>query len=356
LFGELPKLFDKNFAIAYFLPAAAFVAFSYWILAGFNLTLHLTISSGTFLTDLAAFGSLSLMGGIILMIVNRGVVRLLEGYWPFDLGRRLNWLELWRFRRLLKQSELTGAKLDALEASGKTVPEHLQKQWDKSQKRKANRFPNEERLILPTSFGNTYRAFETYPRVMYGINAIPGWFRLLAVIPKEYREIIDSARARLDFWVNACFLSLLAIVEFYLAAYYAERLTLSMLFSPRGQFPRIPLMALFGFVLAYFFARNAAGDWGNWIKSAFDLYLPDLRARFGFTPAATKKAERETWVNFNIAVLTRNPDWMPAKISEKKDEAPSMDTLSMEVRKLNDQESLLLLEAVVQNKPAKPKK
>lgn len=355
MFGELPKLFERNFAIAYFLPSAAFVAITYLIVVRlFGLSAGLTLSAGTFLTELAAFGSVSLLGGIILLIVNRGVVRLLEGYWPFDLGQRVNWIELWRFRKVRAESELSDRKMAELEASGQAIPDDLQNAWDESQKRKANRFPNEERLILPTSFGNTFRAFETYPRVMYGINAIPGWFRLLAVVPKDFRDLIDSARARLDFWVNISFLSLLVIAEFYLVAIYAGRIHLSTLFSVKGRFPWVPLLALLGFWIAYTFARNAAAEWGNWVKSAFDLYLPDLRAKLEFVPAATKKEEREKWISFNVAVLTRDPRFMPAKIRKETKDATSMDTLFMELRKLNEQQRLLLLEALVRTKPEAP--
>jgi hypothetical protein len=32
MFSELPKLFDRNFAIAYFLPVSLFLAASTWLL------------------------------------------------------------------------------------------------------------------------------------------------------------------------------------------------------------------------------------------------------------------------------------------------------------------------------------
>ena len=77
-------------------------------------------------------------------------------------------------------------------------------------------FPDEEAWLLPTSFGNTIRAFEVYPRVMYGLDAIPGWLRILAVIPKDYRESVDNAKAQVDFWLNLWFLSILMIFEYVL--------------------------------------------------------------------------------------------------------------------------------------------
>lgn len=353
MFGELPKLFDRDFAIAYFLPSAAFVAVSYLILVRFNLSpVVFTISADSFLGDLAAFGSLSLIGGIILLLANRGLVRFLEGYWPYRLGYRLNWLELWRFRRLREERLQLDQKMEALESRNKPTDD-LQNKWDRIKLLEANRFPNEERLILPTSFGNTYRAFEIYPLAMYGIDAISGWSRLLAVIPKEYRDLIDAGRARVDVWVNVACLSLLVVVEFYVSAIAAERISFSGLFSLTGDFPWIPLFSLLSFWVAYIFARKSVEQWGNWVRSAFDLYLPDLRTKLEFAPGRTKEAEFQTWSDFNIAVLTGNPEWMPEKVRNAPEQSKKIETLSAELPKLNDQERLFLLDVVLRTTPLK---
>lgn len=321
MFGQLPKLFDRDFAIAYFLPSAAFVAITYVIVIRFGLSPVLfTLSADSFLKDLAAFGSLSLFGGIILLVANRWIVRLLEGYWPFGLRRHFNWIERWRFRKARKESLDSDQAIDAYEMRAEPFPRDLKDKRNKIKLLEASRFPDAESVILPTSFGNTFRAFEVYARVMYGFDAIPGWFRLLAVIPKEYRALIDSARARVDFCVNFAFLSLLVIVEFYLAAIISKRMSVAGIFSPSGRFPWIPLLALLSFCLAYAFARRAAEEWGEWVKSSFDLFLPQLRAKLEFAPATTQKEEREIWTAFTIATLTRDPEWMPEKIRAKPPE------------------------------------
>lgn len=328
MFGELPKLFDRDFAIAYFLPSAAFVAVTYLIVIRFGLSPTLfTLSADTFLKDLAAFGSVSLFGGIILLIANRGIVRLLEGYWGFVLRRHLNWLERLRFQKAHNKSLDSDQDFDAYDLRGEPFPRHLKDQRNQIKLLEASRFPDAKYLILPTSFGNIFRAFEVYARVMYGLDAIPGWFRLLAVIPKEYRALIDSARARVDFCVNFAFLSLFVIVEFYLAAILAKRLSVSGFFSPSGRFPWIPLFALLSFWMAYVFAKRAAQEWGEWVKSAYDLYLPDLRAKLEFAPVATQKEEREMWTAFTIAALTRDPEWMPEKIRKPPEPPTAFDKL-----------------------------
>lgn len=346
MFGELPKLFDRDFAIAYFLPSASFVTASYCILIRFSLSpVVLALSADSVLKDLASLGLLSLLGAIILLIANRGIVRLLEGYWPFGLGYWVNWLQLRRFRRLSRESAKSDVDKQSYEQRNEEFPRKLQNKRNRIKEDQANRFPNEERLILPTSFGNTYRAFEVYPRVMYGINAIPGWFRLLAVVPKDYRALLDAARAQVDFWVNLSFLSLIVIIEYYFAAFRANRLVFSGLFSGSATLHWIPLLALVFSVVAYTFARNAVQDWGNWVKSAFDMYLSDLRDKLGFARPQDREHGRRMWIAFNRAVLARNAELLPETHSPQ--EQYTVERLSTDLRRLNKDDRLSFLESAL---------
>jgi hypothetical protein len=78
------------------------------------------------------------------------------------------------------------------------------------------------------------------------------------------------------------------------------------------------MVALITFLISYRFAKKAAREWGNWVKAAFDLYLPNLRAQLEFAPSSSTKEAYEKWVAFNIATLTRDPAWMPHKIRRDK--------------------------------------
>src|SRR5436305_11527999 len=123
MFGELPKLFDRDFAIAYFLPSAAFTAVTYWIVLKFNLAhVFFAFSPESFLKDIASFGLVSLFGGIVLLIANRGILRLLEGYWPFGLDQRLNWIERRRFRKLQRENSESDSQIRSHELSGLPFP------------------------------------------------------------------------------------------------------------------------------------------------------------------------------------------------------------------------------------------
>ena len=83
-------------------------------------------------------------------------------------------------------------------------------------------YPDDEFWLLPTSFGNSIRAFEVYSRIMYGIDAIEGWSRLLAVIPTEYLEKINDSKANVAFWVNNLFLGGLAFLGYFVLALYTK--------------------------------------------------------------------------------------------------------------------------------------
>ena len=62
--------------------------------------------------------------------------------------------------------------------------------------------------------GTLSALFEVYPRVMYGLESIEGWDRILAVVPKDYRTLMDSAKAQTDFWINIVFLGNIFICEY----------------------------------------------------------------------------------------------------------------------------------------------
>ncbi len=200
MFGELPKLFDRNFAIGYFLPIIAFVAASLGLISGFDLySTLLPLFQTKLIIGTTIILLLSWLGGIVLLTLNRNILRLMEGYGWYNPYRLFAWIEKSHYRRLHRT-------ISKLEMEYEDLSPKLKKKLNNSKEKAAIRFPDHERFLLPTAFGNTIRAFEVYSRVMYGLDAIPGWDRLLAVIPKDYRELVDTAKAQTDFWVNLWFL------------------------------------------------------------------------------------------------------------------------------------------------------
>ena len=188
------------------------------------------------------------------------------------------------------------------------------------------RFPDKPNLVLSTAFGNTIRAFEVYSRIMYGFDAIPGWYRLLTVIPKEYQDLIDGAKAQVDFWMNVWFLSLVVVLEYIgLALFHVAPDA-----KERFPYPVAPLVAAAIALLTSQMATYAAKDWGNHVKAAFDVFRLDLLKKLAFElpaelPEPMKKKpdypqealenqkERAVWKAFSQALIVGRVDLMPPR-------------------------------------------
>jgi hypothetical protein len=316
MFGELYKLFGRDFAITYFVPSAGFLAATYFISARFQFAPPLfALSEQSLLRDLTAFGLTALFWAIVLSALNDLIIRSMKGYWPLNLGQYLNWIEKWRYRRLLKQEEQSNKERGEYEAS--EFPRRLQNKRNRIKQRKTLRFPAKEHLILPTSFGNTFRAFENYARTLYGIDPTPSWYRLLAVVPQDYRVLMDAARARVDLWVNVSFLAALVVIEFTGLAVWAKR---TRNLWPSAKLSWFPFLAVVLAYIAYRLAISAAAEWGQWVKSAFDLYLPELRRKLEFTKPNTSEEERAMWDRFSKAIIYGEARLLPERKGTSSEE------------------------------------
>ncbi|MGE5265422.1 MAG: hypothetical protein ACM3S0_18740 [Acidobacteriota bacterium] len=160
------------------------------------------------------------------------------------------------------------------------------------------------------------RAFEVYPRVMYGLDSVPGWTRLLAIVPRDYRELVDAAKATTDFWVNVILLSLVYVGMYLIVAVQAGR-WLGLEF---------PIGALIVAALAFSRADNAVIGWGEAVIAAFDGFLPELRTRLRMPPAATREQELELWTQFSQATIYRLPKSLPDRLPTRSSVEKSSDS------------------------------
>jgi hypothetical protein len=294
--NELNKLFGREFVIGFFIPALVLVAASAGVLRAFGiLPLWLRIDPADPLKDTTFFAIVTLVTAFFLMAINRNVFRTLEGYWVFNLGNHLNYFQRWRYRRLYSRI----AQLDKERNECRKISVEFPRRKERNQlKRKAaQRFPSREDLVLFTSFGNTVRAFEDYPRVMYGFESINGWSRLNAVMPKSYGDVLASTRSITDLWVNLWFVSLFVIAEYF---------CISVSLAGAFRHWRILLAAVVGALVSSSQARRAVEQWGEWVKAAFDVYLPKLREELGFRKPENIEREREFWKRLSQAFVYRD--------------------------------------------------
>jgi hypothetical protein len=155
---------------------------------------------------------------IALWMLNDPLYRLIEGYnFPKWLGEPLKK----RNRRRL-QSQLGEAKAlydEWSQQDGNFAPDKI-KRYAILRQKLAKWMPSRENDVLPTSFGNAIKAFEVYPRDIYGADGIVIWLRLASVMPKAFTDQIQGVRSQIDFLVSCCFLSaIVSLLGFGRAAY-----------------------------------------------------------------------------------------------------------------------------------------
>ena len=302
MFAELPKLFDRNFAIGFFLPFALAAAASLYLLDCYGLSgIILTTLQEDLIVGGTIFGIFCWLGGILLLVTNRDLYRILEGYGKFNPSRLFTWLEQARYRHLHNEIKKLDVEIRKYLDASLEVPKELKTKRNHIKIELVERFPDRDRLIPLTPFGNTLRAFETYPMVMYGLESIDGWSRLLAVIPSDYRNLIDGAKAQVDFWVNLFFLSLVLVIG-----------SLS-LFGIYRILPPLWLLVIVVIILVISpsRARRLAVEWGDFVKGAFDVYRFKLLDSLSIKRPETRKEEFEVWKNFSQAIVFRLPEHIP---------------------------------------------
>jgi hypothetical protein len=317
LFGDLPSLFGRDFAIGFLLPVAFFIPVSYLVADGFgSVSIHAYLGSIRSMKDQPAllgatvFVFVLWFGGVTLLALNRTIIRIKEGYGRWNPAKFFGFIERRRFKAL--QSDL--GNLDSEFFLMKELS--LVKEQDAIRGRRsdllrelAERFPDQEEYLLPTAFGNTIRAFEVYPRVIYGLDAIPLWPRLLMVMSEDVRALVDSAKAEMDFWLNLWAMSVLLVTEY---------LTLAVFTHHRG-YLWLLLLTLLLIPISSSRSRVAAAVWGEMVKAAFDMHLTKLREAFQMKEEQDRNSEQRYWEGLSRALIYRSKEDLPPR-SERHDE------------------------------------
>lgn len=298
--GELPKLFGKAFAVGFLLPAVAFALALGDLLTKFG---RLTAPLKTLLEANFAGVTMTIavlwLGAVCLMALNRPIVRFAEGYGLANPLHLMKVLKVRRFKDLSKRVEDIEAELDAPEARRQRPKECVEQELMTASLHLARNFPDHESFVLSTRFGNVMRAYEVYPRVVYGLEGIQGWTRLVAVLPDSYRAQIEDAKSQTDFWINIWALSSMMLgIYFYLA------------FFPSVHFKHLwmavvcLMLCLGSLPLATMMAR----EWGELVMSAFDLYRGDLAKQLGLDLPRSIVHERAMWTAFSQMTIYRSID------------------------------------------------
>jgi hypothetical protein len=316
MFSRLPDLLDRNFAIGYFLPGGVLTICLIVMLekAGYLniLPTDFVLDDVNLLIGSTVIGGVSWVFGIVLLAVNRDIVRFLEGYGRYNPLNFLKWVQHYRYKRLNDAVEKLNEAYEQSADQGNEFPPEQLEHLTLLMRNVAESYPDDAQWLLPTKFGNVIRAFEIYPRQMHGIDAIPAWPRLQAVISEDFAAQVDSAKARLDFWLN------LVVVGFILLAFYS-----SFVLADKLPFMWTWFSLIVGvIVVAQLRMTSAALGWGEYVKAAFDVFLPELRRKLRFVAPADTIEEHEQWESFSQAILYRLPENLPKRdFTNKQDDS-----------------------------------
>jgi hypothetical protein len=252
----------------------------------------------------------------VLFNMNTLVYRLFEGYpWRYSvLGRWCTERQVKRFKQASRCKSLLLVLVERL-PEGSTQANTVGKRLGDISRILEKSFPDDEDLVLPTRFGNVVRAFEVYPRRQYQMAAIELWPRLLAVVDATYSSVTNDAKTIVDFLLNA---SLLAAVLSYSTLLLGLRTVTRGLNPPTAYW----LLRIAGFAgLSYWFYASAiapAQDWGQHVRSAFDLFRSNLLSKLGITATpATLQEERRIWHSISDQIVFPNavPLAVPLRVS-----------------------------------------
>lgn len=73
-------------------------------------------------------------------------------------------------------------------------------------------------------------------------------------------------------------------------------------------------------------AASSAKEWGDYVKSAFDVFSPKLRAALGFTQPKSRKEEFSQWQKFSQVLCYQLPEQMPELDSQNGDDTQQEST------------------------------
>lgn len=297
MIGDLSKLLGRDFVVGFFLPSVAFlcaVAFLVHLSDEFGAAFDVFSSQPLYGSTLALI--IAWLLATTLMALNRLIVRGLSGYGVVRpllvfLERR----QRSKFRTLQRDVErLKGQRKqcpDEWQGDSKARSELIRKSL-----RLATHFPDDSAWILPTAFGNTLRAAEVYPRVVYGLDGAKGWERLAAVVSDEYRQVIEQARASVNFWINLWVFALIYAMLVLLTALWVD-LSLSLI---------VTVLATIATIIVFpIAARQSAVVHGDRVRAAYDVFLPALYEKLGFPGYVVER--RQVWQQFSKVITYRKP-------------------------------------------------
>lgn len=318
MLSSLPKLADRNFILGTFLPTLLFTLI---VLFSFSDTEPAkTWMEGLTAKDIGQAVFL-LLGvwvlAVLILMLNHPFYRFFEGYtYPEWVADRLK-------RRKRKYLVDSSTEINALHNrwadQGDTFASSDLNRYRALRRDLVKWMPSKESDVLPTRFGNAIKAFEVYPRDVYGADGVTMWLRLSSVVPKSFSDKIDESRSQIDFLINCCLFSAAISALGFGRTIYSACWRSVDLYSRDGVVafissfePHWLLWTIGGAIASYGFyswAVTRVPAWGDVVMSAFDCYLPALATQLGFELPKTEAKQRDFWTTLSQQMTYgREPD------------------------------------------------
>lgn len=337
MLSVLPKLADRNFILGFFLPTVLFALVALALfsdLQNAQALVQQVLAKDFVAAAYAAFAVWVI--AVALLTLNHPLYRLLEGYiFPRSFADALKRRKAARLQRQLDEIQTLYRRF---KQEGDTFPDADRTRYEILKKETVASMPSSAGEVLPTDFGNAIRAFELYPRDVYGADGVYVWLRLATVVPASVVANVEDARTQVDFLINCCVFSV--IVAALALGRVAHALYTQQI--PNGHPVAAWLLfaagGLFAAWLFYRWAVTRVPAWGDWVRAAFDCYLPDLAKQIGYTLPDTDAQRVEFWRAFSRQLIYgRYPDgepafkvedWVkPSKKPEQPPQSPAADTV-----------------------------
>ncbi len=334
MLSSLPKLADRAFILGALLPSLLFgvsLLFLFYDQPLFSQFIGAAVAKDV-PKDIVGKGVYFLfvvwVVAVLLLMLNLPLYRFLEGYtFPKWLKKPLQE----RHRKRLK-ADLGEIKslYDLWEKEGEKFPANKLERYVALRKQMVRSIPSGKADVLPTRFGNVIKAFEVYPRDIYGADGIVIWLRLVSVLPNSFLELIQGVRSQIDFLVNCCFFSTIICLLSVGRLIYSADWHNSHLRTASGIITLISSIQIYwifwiagGLIVAYVFYEWAVSRipaWGELVMSAFDCYLPALAGQFGLELPKSEAERRIFWETFSQQLIyRREPDGsLPFRVEDWK--------------------------------------
>jgi len=320
MLAELPRLLGRSFLIGFALPATLFLLVVKAIDHSFKIDL-LVFPKDADVLGIVVIPFAIMFIAILLLAINTPIVRALAGYRrlkPFDI---LLACQIKKFKEGVEPLLTEQSRLDDLRKSDSSAQSGLTN-FSNGLSWAVMSYPDEAAFVLPTKFGNAMRAFEVYARAVYGIEAIQVWNRLALLLPSEVKDRVKDGRSMLDFLVNILFLATCTIVIYVVLLIWMRRVAAWI----------IPTSSLVTICLALACLPTAAKQWGEMVKSVFDLYRGLLAENLGLTLPKDPCEEVNMWREVSRMMVFRSREAFLAVAKYRKSDEETEDSAEPQMR------------------------